>query len=240
MMEKLLNELVKRLQETYDEDLQSVVLYGSAASGDFQEKFSDLNVLCILRVVGVPELRKAEKLVEWWVKERQRAPLILSVEEAANSHDAFPIEFLDMQQNHRRLFGKDLLSGIEVSRRQHRQQVEHELRTGLLRLRERYLTVQRNEKEVVELMARSLATFATLARHTLILSKEMDVPIRKREIVEAAAKHFHLHPLPFLTVLEIREGTQTLSGEQVHSLFASYLEQITRLVAVVDRLESSS
>ena len=33
-MEQLLNELVKRLQEAYEDDLISVTLYGSAASGD--------------------------------------------------------------------------------------------------------------------------------------------------------------------------------------------------------------
>jgi|ERR1043166_6293037 hypothetical protein len=235
-MEKLLNEFVKRMQEAYGDDLVSVVLYGSAASGDFHEKFSDLNILCVLRVVGVPELRKGEKPVQWWMQQKNPVPLILSIEEAMNSHDAFPIEFLDIKQSHRLLFGKDLASGIVVSTRQHRQQLEHELRMGLLRLRNRYLAVQQNEKNVVELMARSIATFATFARHALILAGENDVPIRKREIFNAATKRFHLNPLAFETVLQVREGTQTLEGEQVHSLFSSYLEQVTRLTQVVDKL----
>jgi predicted nucleotidyltransferase len=235
-MEQLLNELVKRLQEAYDDDLVSITLYGSAASGDYQEKFSDLNILCVLRVVGVPELRKAEKAVEWWVGQKQPPPLMLSSEEAANASDAFPVEFLDMRESHRVLFGKDVVSGIEVSTRNHRQQVEHELRTGLLRLRARYLTVQRQDKEVVDLMARSITTFATLARHSLILAGEQNVPLRKREAFAAATKRFRLNPLPFETVLQLREGTQTLSGEHAHSLFASYLEQVTRLAQAVDKL----
>ena len=235
MMEKLLNELVKRLQEACGDDLVSVVLYGSAAGGDYHEKFSDLNVLCVLRVVGVPELRKTEPAVKWWLSKKQPVPLFLSLEEIENAHDAFPIEFLDIQQNHRVLFGKDLVSGIRVSTRHHHQQVEHELRGGLLRLRSRYLAVQHQEKEVVELMARSLASFATLARHALILAGE-PAPVRKREIIEGASRRFHLHSLPFETLLEIREGTQGVSGEPVHALFASYLEQITRLAEAVDKL----
>ena len=235
-MEQLLNELVKRLQEAYEDDLITVTLYGSAASGDFHEKFSDLNVLCVLRVVGLPELRRASNAVEWWVSQKQPAPLLLSAEEAANASDAFPVEFLDMRENHRVLFGKDVVSTIEISTRNHRQQVEHELRTGLLRLRARYLTVQRKDNEVVELMARSITTFATLARHALMLAGEQDVPIRKREAFAAATKRFRLNPLPFETVLQIREGTQTLAGEHAHSLFASYLEQVTRLAQSVDKL----
>ena len=235
MMETLLNELVKRLQQACGDDLVSVVLYGSAAGGDYHEKFSDLNILCVLRVVGVPELRKTEPAVKWWLSKKQPVPLFFSLEEIENAHDAFPIEFLDIQQNHRVLFGKDLVSDIRVSTRHHRQQVERELRGGLLRLRSRYLAVQQQEKEVVELMARSLASFATLARHALILAGE-PAPVRKREIIEMASKRFHLHPLPFETLLEIREGAKSVSGEPVHALFASYLEQITRLAEAVDKL----
>lgn len=234
-MEQLLNEIVKRLQEAYGDDLVSIILYGSAASGDYQEKFSDLNILCALRVVGVPELRRASHVIEWWKKQKQPPPLLLSVEETRNAQDAFPIEFLDIQQSHRVLYGENLASQIQVNAAHHRRQVEHELRSGLLRLRARYLGLQREEKEVIQLMAKSLATFATLARHALILA-ESSAPLRKREIFEAAAQRFGLHPLPFETLLRIREGTQKVAGEQVHALFASYLEQITRLAQAVDSL----
>src|SRR3990170_2041038 len=155
-MEQLLNELVKRLREAYGDDLVSVVLYGSAASGDYQEKFSDLNILCTLRVVGVPELRRGGNVIQWWRKQKQPPPLLLSVEETRNAHDAFPIEFLDIQQSHRVLHGEDLASQIQVNAAHHRRQVEHELRSGLLRLRARYLVMQRDEKGVIQLMAKSL------------------------------------------------------------------------------------
>ena len=235
--EKLLDELVKRLRETYGDDLVSVVLYGSAVSGDYQKKYSDLNVLCTLRQVGVSELRRGEKAIAWWIKQKQPAPLLLSLEETKNSHDAFPIEFLDIQQSHRVLHGEDLVAGIQVDTRQHRRQVEHELRSDLLRLRERYLGLQQHKKEVTRLMVESLPTFATLARHALILAG-VTAPARKREIFAAASSHFSIEAAPFLTVLGIREGTEKPPGNQVHDLFASYLEQISRLAVAVDQLET--
>ncbi|OFV96317.1 MAG: hypothetical protein A3F68_07635 [Acidobacteria bacterium RIFCSPLOWO2_12_FULL_54_10] len=234
-MEKLLSELVKRLQEAYGGDLVSVVLYGSVASGDQQAKFSDLNVICVLKQVGVAELRKVEKAIQWWIKQKQPAPLLISVEAARNAHDVFPIEFLDIQQSHRILYGEDLFVQIGVDRTNHRRQVEHELRSGLLRLRQRYLTIQGQEKEVVQLMAKSLASFATLARHALMLAGA-DAPTRKREIFAAAAARFTLDSKPFETILQIREGKEKVSGERVRSLFASYLEQITKLTQAIDRL----
>ena len=55
-MDKLLAQLVERLQKAYGERLVSVVLYGSAAAGDHQAKFSDYNILCVLSEITPREL----------------------------------------------------------------------------------------------------------------------------------------------------------------------------------------
>src|SRR4051794_7257979 len=47
-VEGKLSELVQRLQSALGARLVSVILYGSATTGDWQEKTSDLNVLCAL------------------------------------------------------------------------------------------------------------------------------------------------------------------------------------------------
>ena len=234
-MKKLLSELVERLKEAYGGDLVSVVLYGSAASGDQQAKFSDLNVICVFKQVGVAELRRGDKCVQWWVKQKQSAPLLISVEEAQNGHDAFPMEFLDIQQSHRVLYGEDLFTQVTVSPANHRRQVEHELRSSLLRLRQRYLNAHTDGKEVTQLLVKSLPTIATLARHALILAGAT-APAKKREALEAAAARFGLEPAPFRAVLGIREGTEKPAGEQVHALFAGYLDQVRALAQAVDRL----
>ena len=46
-MEKLLTELTNRLTKTFSTRLVSVVLYGSAATGE-HDKASDINTLCVL------------------------------------------------------------------------------------------------------------------------------------------------------------------------------------------------
>ena len=78
-MEELLTELVQRLKDAYSKDLVSVLLYGSAAANDHHKKHSDLNVLCMLHQVGLGELRKGEKTMQWWIQPKQPTPLLLSV-----------------------------------------------------------------------------------------------------------------------------------------------------------------
>jgi len=124
---------------------------------------------------------------------------------------------------------------VDVKTPQHRRQVEHETRSGLLRLRERYLGLQRNKKEVARLMLDSLPTFSTLLRHALILGG-VAAPSKKREIFQAAAERFSISAQPFMTLLEVREGKRNLGDDEVKPLFEAYLSEITRVTAAVDKL----
>jgi predicted nucleotidyltransferase len=234
-MEKLLNELVSRLRAAYAEKLVSVVLYGSAASGEYHERFSDLNVLVVLNEVGVPELVQGQDAVHWWQKQKQPLPMILAREEIENANDVFPIEFLDIQHNHRVLAGEDLAAKITIDTRQHRAQLEHELRASLLRLRGRFLGLQQDKGDVARLMLDSVSTFSTLFRHALILGG-VAAPVKKREIFRAVAERFSISAEPFEKLLAAREQNRKLADAEILPLFQAYLAGITRMAEVVDKL----
>ena len=233
--DQLLEELTARLIEALGDDLVSVVLYGSAVAGDYQEKVSDLNVLCVLSRIGADELHKASQPVRWWSKKKQPVPIFLSREEIQNAHDAFAIEFLDIRASYRILRGEDVIAGIEVEPEHHRHQVEHELRSRLLRLRERYVAAHDDRRALTRLLAESLPSFATLLRHALILGGDQP-PVTKREVFQCAAERFSLSAKPFEAILAFRQGTERLDNHDVHPVFGDYLLQITRAAEAVDRL----
>ena len=107
--EKQIDEFVSRMKQAAGQNLQSIVLYGSAATGEFQTDFSNLNLLCILRETSFSKLSAIAPVVEWWRRQKNPAPLIMTQEELEHSTDVFSIEFLDMQHHHRVLFGDELL-----------------------------------------------------------------------------------------------------------------------------------
>ena len=233
--DQLLEGVVSRLRNALGEDLVSVVLYGSAVAGDYQEKVSDLNVLCVLTRVGVEELRKVDEPVRWWLKKKQPVPIFLSRKEVENAHDAFAIEFLDIRAAYRILDGEDVVVNIEVEPEHHRHQVEHELRSRLLRLRERYVAAQKDRRALTRLLVESLPSFATLLRHALILSGA-EAPVTKHEIFERAAEQFSISAKPFEAILAFREGTERLDDHDIHPIFGDYLLQITKAAEAVDKL----
>ncbi len=234
-MEKLLEEMVKRLRAAYGENLRSVLLYGSAARGDFHQSHSDINVMCVLRKVGVEDLEKSFAIAHWWRGRNNPEPLLLAEDELGRATDAFPIEILDLAEHHRVLYGDDPVAGVQVTPLYHRAQVEHELRAKLLRLRQRYAGVYKDRAAVVQLMVDALPSFATLFRHALLVAGH-PAPAAKREIFLAAGQTFGFEPSPFLDILEVRAGEKKPRRLDTRRTFEEYLAGVTRMAAAVDGL----
>lgn len=233
-MEDKLQELVDRLKHSHRERLLSVVLYGSAANGDQNEHFSDLNVLCVLTRVTPAELAESAPIFEWWRGFNNPSPLLLSDEELRTSTDCFPIEFEDMKERRRVLFGPDLIRDLIIEKVFYRAQVEMELRAKLLRLRQKAAGVLLNKPELLRLMIDSVPNFLVIARHALLLSGVAS-GWRKREI----ARHLPdigVDQTPFEVLLDLREQSKLARDVDPEALFASYLRAIEALVSHVDRL----
>jgi len=234
-MEQKLQELVDRLRQAQQDRLLSVILYGSAATGDHHQEFSDLNVLCVLTQVTPRELAACETVFKWWRGAGNPAPLLLSEEEVRTSTDCFPIEFHDMQERRRVLFGKDVIEGLAIDKTFYRAQVEHELRAKMLRLRQKAAGVLGDNPALLRLMIDSVSSFFVLSRHALLLSG-IQVEWQKREVARNLSA-IGVDSAPFDTLLDLRERKKQSAGLDTESLFANYLKQIEAAVAHVDRLE---
>jgi len=228
-----LKNLVERLHEAARENLESVLLYGSAARGDFHEAHSDLNVLCILRALRAAELSRVSPVVKWWTTvQRQPAPLFFSAEELRRSADVFAIEILDMQQSHRVLYGTDVVAGINVPMNLHRVQVEHELRTLLLKLRQHLLRDVGNLHELGTVLAKSLSSTLTLLRHALIALEERP-PNAANELFARIGALTGTGAPAFEAVQRLREA-KSLDKEAVLPAYDGYLAALEKVITTLD------
>jgi predicted nucleotidyltransferase len=234
-MEQKLEELVERLQKAHQERLISVVLYGSAATGDHHEEFSDLNVMCVLKAVTPQELAASEPVFKWWQGLKNPSPLLLSEEEVRTSTDCFPIEFHDMQERCRVLAGRDVIKDLVIDKTFYRAQVEHELRAKLLRLRQKAASVLADKQALLRLMVDSVSSFFVLSRHALLLSG-VAVGWQKRDVVRNLPR-IGVDASPFETLLDLRERQIKTSDAEPESLFANYLKQIEAVVTHVDGIQ---
>ena len=235
-MDKLLSELVERLRLAHADNLLSVVLYGSAASGEYRGPFSDLNVFCVVARLDTSALSATEGVVRWWREKGNPSPLLMTLDEMRGSTDCFPIEFHDMRERRRVLFGEDVVADLTVDEAFYRARVEYELRAKMIRLRQKAAGILSDRDLLVRLMEDSLSTFCVLGRHALRIV-DGNAPWAKREIIAALESRFGLAPQPFYTLLDLREGKLKARNVEPVPLFDEYLNQINRLTDAVDRLE---
>jgi hypothetical protein len=235
-MDKVVNQLVEKLRKAYGDRLVSVVLYGSAATGEHHPKFSDFNILCVLTTITPREMADGEDIFRWWREQGSPSPLLLTEHELATSTDCFAIEFLDIQQHHQLLHGKDVVSGLVVGRAFYRAQVEHDLRAKLLRLRQKASGMLSDADLLRRLLADSLSTFAVLFRHAMALHG-VECSHRKREVMESAGRLFGFDSASFLKLLDLREERIRPRDVEPAALLDSYLEGIGKVIDAVDGLE---
>lgn len=237
ILDKLLNELVARLEKAYGKELVSVILYGSAAAGDWHPGYSDLNVLAVLQRVGIEQLDKAEKIFQWWREQGNPSPLLMAEQEVRTSTDCFAIEFHDMAERRRVLSGDDVIAGLAIDDRYYRAQIEHEVRAKLLRLRQKAGGVLHDHRLLMRLMLDSVSTFVLLGRHALRI-RQGKAPWRKHEIVRVLREEFGIRGESFERLLRLREGSEKARPAEAPALFEKYLEDITLLADSVDRLDT--
>jgi hypothetical protein len=235
-MDKVLNQLVERLRKAYGERLTAVILYGSLAAGNHHEKFSDLNVLCVLTEISPRELAAGESIFQWWREQGSPSPLLLSEAELAASADCFAIEFKDIQRYHRLLHGRDVVSDLVVRDVFYRAQVEHDLRAKLLRLRQKAAGMFSETDLLRRLLADSISTFCVLFRHALLLHG-LDAGPEKRQVIEAARDHFGIDSQPFERLLDLREEKVKPGDVSPEALLGPYLRGIEIVIDAVDRVE---
>jgi predicted nucleotidyltransferase len=231
--DKKLSELTQRLVKAFGANLESAVLYGSAAAGDHHARFSDLNILCLLREIGTRQLRAAEPVFHWWRELGNPSPLLMSVEEMRGSADCFPIEFHDIRRWHRILHGENLVATLEIDDRHYRAQVEYQLRAKLLRLRQKGAGVLDDRALLLGLMADSVSTFCNLGRHVLLLL-DGDAPAAKRDVARRLTVRLQIDAGPLETLLAVREGSVKRTAVDAAALFARYLQCVAQLIQAAD------
>jgi hypothetical protein len=172
-----------------------------------------------------------------WRRLGQSMPVYFTVEELEGAADVFPIEFLQMEKARRVLYGRDPFEFLQISQANLRRQTEYELRTKLIQLRRLYIPASTSVEKLSALMSDSLASFSALFRAVLILHGQ-EPPVTKREIVQAIVRLLNLDGSTFEKIFRLRSGEKSsLTLTEANQVFASYMDQVERVIEVVDQLE---
>ncbi len=217
----------------FGDDLESIILYGSAARGEYDPKVSDINFLIMLTQAGMERLATAMPLVTKWSKARVATPLFLTQEYITSSLDVFPIEFLNMQAAYRMVFGRDALKHLAFDKRLVRLQAERELKGKLLQLRERFMETGGSAKKIIALVSLSLPAFASIFQAVVFLQDKPPCT-RMQELLDATAAATGLDRDLFENLAAVRKKTRKPNDAEALSLMESYIREVKKLAMHID------
>ncbi|MBI5415444.1 MAG: nucleotidyltransferase domain-containing protein [Candidatus Omnitrophica bacterium] len=234
-IKKNIDEFVTSLRKLYSDDLACVILYGSAASGELTEAHSNINLLVVLKKTDLPSLEMSRRLVNH-LSSRRIEPLFLSREYILGSSDVFPIEFLDMKDNHVCLYGPDVLDEVRIDPRNLRFQCEQELKSKLILVRQQYLRVNPNDKRALaNLLFRNLTSVAHIFRNLLRLKGK--TPSRMNEdVFKEIAVEFHVETAVFLKIWQAKKDPARLNARDLKALLGDFVLELDKIIKTVDRL----
>lgn len=228
----ILKNFLEGLKSLYQEELISLVLYGSAASGEFVDRHSNLNALVILKNTDLENLKKASCVIN---KFRMLNPLFLTENYIASSTDIFPIEFLDIKENYQVLYGKDVLKDINIDTRNLRFQCEQELKAKLIHLRQLYLKIHKDKAALRNLLFKSFTSVLHILRNVLRL-KGKKAPYRKQDILSGLTADFQIDAAIWQNILAAKNRELKLSHKETEDLFVNFSRELEKMVDTVDRL----
>ena len=219
--------------------LEAILLYGSAARGEFLPGRSNLNLLVVLGKRDLGLLGDYARVHKQWSREGIVVPLFFAQPELERLSRLFPLEWQEIKDAHRLLAGRDPLPGLEVDGRHLAVQCEQEIGGNLLRLRQRFVEGGGTQEAMLLLLPLSLTALLPCLRGLLRSLSERVAPPRSTDaMLELLPTALGVDPAVFQEVLKLKRGIISPGPVEVPRLFDRYLAALESLLERVARLKT--
>jgi hypothetical protein len=216
------------LQHIFGERLHAFVAYGQPGA-------SPAPGLAIVRSITADDLDRCASHAAAWHRAGCATPLLLTQDEFAGSLDAFPIEYGEIIDTHRILFGLEPFAGLTIRTEDLRRECETQVKSHLVHLRENYIECRGRQTDVTALVAAAAPAFALLLRRLARL--DGFAAETHADLGKYAAQRPGLDARTVGAILAI-SGNHQASGVDAIRLYPEYLAAVEQLWHFIDRWKS--
>lgn len=187
-----IDDLVKTIQAFYGSSAKALVLYGPVMEKSFDPQHQTARSVLVVDKVDLDILRQLSQKGLHFGKAHIAAPLIMTPPYIDQSRDTFPLELIEIHQQHLTLFGQEYFDKLEFEDRHVRLQCERDLKAILMGLRQGLLASAGKDKFLAPLemdvgagLVRTLRGFLWLHKQrghrlTLEIVKEVESVLDRR------------------------------------------------------------
>lgn len=150
----------------------------------------------------------------------------------------FPLEFLEIQEQHRVLDGRDPFIGFHVKTDRLREAVVQGLMSHLLRLRQRYVEGGGSVEATTILLPLSITSIVPLLRG---VQRLLGRPVLSHSdaVIKDVSEQLQLDLQGLLDTLLLKRGQISSGSHELPRLFDRYLQAATLLTRAVEQLLQS-
>ena len=230
-----LEQFIEQLIEFYKEDLVSIIAFGSAVSGDYAEKTSDVNLLVIYSDLNIADLKSVTKLAQRWLQKRNFAPRFLSKRNLVNSAKYFQIDLMEMRDAHVVLYGENVLVQFASSPTDMRWQLANEVKGMRMRIKQQFWRAAGNERTMRIILLQRFSSLIHLMRVLLSL-KNKPTLLSHQEIIEVAGRELGIDRQFAQQLFDVKTGQGKIGGEELFQAFDKLMDMIRTVDKHVDQL----
>lgn len=188
-LEALRDSLVAALGE----DLQALIVYGSAVRGGYCEGRSDVDLLVVLRKDDRATLERIGPSLLLARTSARIESMLLRGDELSSAADVFPLLYDDVRSCHAVVHGTDVFSGLEIANTHRRLRIEQELREARIRLRLVVSEAPQLPRALTGAVARKLKQLRS-PMHALLHLRGVAVHHELTDVLREACKLYRVDP----------------------------------------------
>lgn len=232
--QNLLQAYAKDVKGAFGDQLEGLLIYGSAVRGEFLPGRSNLNLLLVITGYDAAILKRYEPVHKRWSKEGVITPLFLTDQEIKTYSAVFPLEFLEIQEHHRVLGGRDPFVGFHVDMGRVGNAVMQGLVGHVLRLRQRFVEAGGAKDAVMILLPLAVTSALPLLRG---IQRMQGWPVLTQSdaVIKDVADRWQIDLQGFHEALMLKRGIISPGPSEIPHVFDRYLKAATTLAEVVRR-----
>lgn len=218
MSEQLINEC----KEILKENLVSIIKFGTEGEQN--------NILIITKKLNFDDLEKIKPIILKYSKRTNVVPILFTELGLMESSDVFPLELLDMKHPHRVLFGDDVIEKVSLDKKHVRRQLEYELRSKLIHLRENYIWIKK-PKEVKALLKSAIPTLMPLF-YGLLFLKNTVPPTDLESLFTEVQNKYKVNMSLFRAIRQ----DKIKDNQELSIIVKDLMILLEKLISIVDKL----
>lgn len=230
-----LDKFVRQLEDILGDNLLSVMMFGSQVSVEPEKLKSNINLMIVLDHLTSDDLKNISKPVKKWVKAKNPIPVVMGKAEWYSSFDVYALEYSDIKEKHRVVYGTNFAKDINVDKHYLRLQCESELKSLYLKFRNSYLLNMNRDGEMKKLANNVIKTLLVIFRGVIRLKGDL-VPEASEYIILQAANYMDLDCNLLIKMAKIRENQDAYGNQEIREVSAKLVSVLQDILRQLDAM----